>query len=114
MDLNTETLTSDAICITLAGRLDTPGVDRVETRFNAAAVANNQNAAIDLSAVSFVSSMGVRMLIGAARAMQQRGHRMVLFGAPPLVQETLDNVALDQLIPLVADRAAALQVLQHS
>lgn len=111
MDIHIEDLGQDVSCIALAGRLDTPGVDSVETRFNAAAVAAGRDALVDLAGVSFVSSMGVRMLITAARMLQQRGRCLVLFGALPLVQETLENVAIDQIIPLAQDRDAALGVL---
>lgn len=111
MELSVTDVAQDVVCIGLNGRLDTLGVDRVETRFNAAVVASQKHALIDLSAVSFVSSMGVRMLVAAARAMQRGGHRLALFGAPPLVLETLENVALDKLMPLSHNQDAALQAV---
>ena len=53
-------------------------------------------------------SMGVRMVIANARAQRARGHKRVLFGARPVVQSTLERVALDPIIPIVADRDQAL------
>lgn len=47
------------------------------------------------------------MIIATARAQRARGRKLVLFGALPLVQSTLEMVALDQIIPVVADREAA-------
>ena len=58
--------------------------------------------------VAVLASMGVRMIIANARAQRARGHKLVLFGARPLVQSTLEMVALDQIIPIVPDREQAL------
>lgn len=112
MDIAIEELGPDVACIMLDGRLDTAGVDAVETRFNAAVVAPGRHALLNLAGVSFVSSMGVRLLITAARSLQQRGRQLVLYGAMPLVQETLENVAIDQIIPLAQDRDGALGALK--
>lgn len=100
-------LAANTVRVRLAGRLDTVGVDQIETRFSAAVAASGRDAVIDLSGVSFVSSMGVRLLVSAARAQRSRGHRMVLCAPPPAVAETLGMVALEQLIPIAADEAAA-------
>jgi anti-sigma B factor antagonist len=112
MEISVEDMSADIVCIGLNGRLDTPGVDRIETSFNAAAVAGGRHAMVDLSRVSFVSSMGVRMLLSAARAMGRRKRQIVLFGAPALVRETLDNVAIDELIAVRDTRDAALAALR--
>lgn len=51
------------------------------------------------------------MLITAARSLKAKGARMVLFGAQPLVHEVLEHVAIDQIIPVVADQAQARALL---
>jgi anti-anti-sigma factor len=111
MDLDVVALDGNVTCVRLAGRLDSPGVDRLETRFTAAIAGGGRNGIVDLSQVSFVASMGIRMFITAARALNAKGAKMVLFGASELVQEVLDNVALDQIIPVVGSEQAALQQL---
>ena len=102
----------DAAKISLQGRLDTPGVGQIETRFVASVVAKGRNAVVDLSQVTFVSSMGIRMLIGTARSLGLKKARMILFGAQPLVKESLDHVCLPDIIPVVADEAQALEMLK--
>ena len=108
MEMNVGELGPGLLCVALQGRLDTVGVDQVEARFTAAVAGSNGGAAVDLSAVSFLASMGVRMIIANARAQRARGQKLVLFGARPLVQSTLEMVALDQIIPIVPDREQAL------
>lgn len=107
MDMSVGELEGGALCVALKGRLDTVGVDKVEKHFSAAVAATERDVAVDLGGVSFLASMGVRMIIATARAQRARGRKLVLFGALPLVQSTLEMVALDQIIPVVADREAA-------
>ncbi len=111
MDIEVTELEGNLTCIRLNGRLDSPGVDRVETRFTAALVAAGRSAVVDLSGVSFLASMGIRMLISSGRALNLKGAKMVLFGATSLVQSVLDHVALDQIIPVVATEQEAIKRL---
>lgn len=113
MDMSVDDIGPGLRRIALHGRLDTPGVDQIETRFNAAVVPSDRSALLDLGGVSFISSMGIRMLVTAARSMQSRQTRLVLFAAQPLVRESLETMAIGQLIPIVDDQAAALALLQH-
>jgi anti-sigma B factor antagonist len=107
MDVNFEDLPNGALCVVLQGRMDTVGVDRVETQVTAAVSGASGDAALDLGSVSFLASMGVRLIIALARSQKARGRRLVLFGAQPAVRATLDMVALDKIIPLLPGRAEA-------
>jgi anti-anti-sigma factor len=86
--------------VKLAGRMDSAGVDRVETRFNAATAARETDVVVDLSLVSFLASMGIRMLVAAAKVLAAKGHRMVLLNPQGMVDEYLRDAALDQLLPV--------------
>lgn len=100
-------------CIRLSGRLDSPGIDRIEVKFTAAVVSRAHNAVIDLSGVDFLRcSSWVRMFIASARGLHLKGAKMVLFGAQPLVHSVLEHVALDQIIPIAANETQALERLQ--
>jgi anti-sigma B factor antagonist len=112
MDMVVNEVETGVTCIRLNGRLDAPGADKIDLRFTAQAAAGQHDTVVDLAEVSFVASMGLRLLIATARAMDRKGRRMVLFGAQPAVQAVLELAAIDQLIPLVADEAAALQQLR--
>ncbi|MBC7940770.1 MAG: STAS domain-containing protein [Chitinophagaceae bacterium] len=95
----------------LQGRLDAAGSDAIGLRFTTAVAGRSVSAAVDLSDVSFVASLGLRLLILTARALAAKGHRTVLFGANELVQGVFDDAALDQLLPIVATEAEALAIL---
>lgn len=112
MDMDISELDGNVTCIRLTGRLDSPGVDRIETRFTTALSSMGRPAVVDLSKVSFLASMGIRMFISSARAMHLKGAKVALFGASAMVQSVLEHVALDQIIPLAATEAEALAKLR--
>lgn len=111
MDMHVSELDGPVTCIRLVGRLDAPGADRIDLPFTSATVAAGRNTVVDLSGVSFVASMGIRLLIASARGLRAKGANLVLFGAQELVYTALDQAALDQIIPLVADEQQALDRL---
>jgi len=111
MDMTVSELDGPLTCARLQGRLDAAGADRVGVRFTAAVAAQARDAVIDLSGVSFVASMGLRLLISTARSLSLKGHRMVLFGANGDVQGVLEDAALDQIMPVASTEAEALAVL---
>jgi anti-anti-sigma factor len=102
----------DVARVSLVGRLDTHGVGLIETRFTATVVPPGRPTALDLSEVSFVSSMGLRLLIGTARALAMRGARLVAYGAQPLVSEALEVAGLGDMVPILADEPQALALLR--
>ncbi len=112
MDMIVIELDGPLTCIRLVGRLDSPGVDRIETQFTSALVTPGRHAVVDLSGVNFMASMGIRMFISSARAQRLKGAKMVLFGASELVQTVLEHVALDQIIPIAASEAQAIARLK--
>jgi len=111
MEISLAELASGAPCVVLQGRLDTPGVDRIEASFSAAVARAARGVAVDLTAVSFLSSMGVRMIIAAAKSQRSQGRKLVMFGAQPIVLQTLKMVGLDQIIPIAADGDQAQALL---
>jgi anti-anti-sigma factor len=96
--------------VSLKGRLDTDGVDRIETRLNAT-LARDKDGIIDLSLVTFLASMGIRMLLTAAKMLDRRGCRLVLIAPQPLVEQALKHTALDEIIPVARDLESAMALL---
>ena len=108
MQMDISPLGERLVRITLTGRLDTLGVDRIETRLIAALVPGANNAVIDLSQVEFVASMGIRMLVATARNLRSRHALLAVYGAQDQVRQVFEAVALNQVIPIHATEAEAL------
>lgn len=66
---------------------------------------------LDMSAVPFVDSMGVHVLVGAARELRQRLGKLVLVSGDPSVRRLVELTRLDLLAPLFDSREAALRSL---
>ena len=98
--------------VALIGRLDTPGVDRIEAQLTAHLVGRGTRATIDLSQVAFIGSSAIRMFITIARALDRNGGRMALYGARPPVAQVLETVSLDYIVPVRADASAAEGVVR--
>jgi anti-anti-sigma factor len=98
--------------VVLTGRLDTAGVDVVETRFGAAIVPNGKNTIVDLSEVTFLASMGIRMLISTTRALSRKGGKLVMYGAGPGVRDVIETTALTEIIPLAGNESEALGLVE--
>ena len=108
MDMDVTELGAGVTCVRLNGRLDAAGADTIGLKFTAVVVSQGRPAVVDLSGVSFIASMGIRLLISAAKGLSLKGAKMVLFGAQPLVQEVLEQTAIDQIIDIAASEAEAL------
>ncbi|MBV8496979.1 MAG: STAS domain-containing protein [Gammaproteobacteria bacterium] len=100
------------LSLSLVGRLDTPGVDSIETPLTAHLVPRAARAMIDLSQIAFIGSAGIRMFITIARALGRRGGKLVLYGAQPLVAQVLETASLDAIVPVRPDAAAAAAVVR--
>ena len=94
--------------LTLQGRLDAAGAEKVETSFASAVSGAGRDVVVDLSGVSFVGSLGIRLLISGARTAARLGRRLVVFGVQGPVNEVFTTVSLDDIIPMLPDEAAAL------
>lgn len=108
MEMEVTELDGKAIKIALRGRLDTAGVDQIETRFSASIVPGGHQAIVDLSGVSFIASMGLRMFITVARSVGKKGGKLVLLSPQAMVNEVLANAALADIIPIVFSTEEAL------
>jgi anti-anti-sigma factor len=87
--------------ITISGRLDIPGTDQIATKFSALSASAQRRVVVDLTGVSFLTSIGIRAIITNAKALQHRGGKLVLFvGDNAVVSKTLEATGIDDLIPM--------------
>lgn len=110
MPISHEDIAEDLRRISLSGRMDVSGTDAIANQFTALAASAKRCVIVDLSGVSFLASIGIRSLIANAKALQNRGGKMVLLVIDnPSVTMTLEITGIDALIPMFADAAAAEQ-----
>lgn len=107
MEMQLAPAVDGVVNVTLVGRLDTPGVDSIETRLTESLVTTGACATVDLSRVEFVGSMAIRMFMTIARGLAKKQRRLVLYAPQPLVAQVFETVSLGEIIPIAPDAAAA-------
>ncbi|WP_368417996.1 STAS domain-containing protein [Rhodovarius sp.] len=109
MEINFAMQPSGVMMITLVGRLDIQGAARIDVQFSAVA-ASSAAVVVDMGAVTFMASMGLRTLLLAAKAMRGKAGRMVLYRPQGDVEAVLVTSGTSQLVPVSHDLAAAEQL----
>ena len=112
MKLSTETLPGDVTKVTLEGLLDIAGSQEIDLRFSVVAGANKA-VVVDLSAVTFVASIGIRTLLTGAKAVHSRGGKLVLLNPSSAVEKVLKVTGVDTLMPIFHDADAAIQAVSR-
>src|SRR5262245_46306772 len=112
MDMQVKDVEGNLTQVVLTGRLDTSGVGGIETRFLAAVVPPGKPVIVDLSRVEFVASLGVRMLLSAARSLGSKGAKLALYAPQELVNEVLEAVAVKEIVPVCADANSAIAAVR--
>lgn len=90
------------------GRMDSTSVGSVESRFIDHVVPRQRPAIVDMTAVTFVASLGIRMLLGTARALSREGAKLAMYGANGEVLEVIETTSLSEIIPVVRTEAEAI------
>ena len=98
--------------IVLSGRLDTAGSEQIAPRFAELTESAKGGVVVSLSAVKFLSSMAIRVLVVGAKAVQAKGGRMVLHVAGnEVIIRTLEAMGINELIPTFQDALDAEKAL---
>ena len=95
--------------LVLSGNMDIEGAGKVDLKFSVIAGARRK-VAVDLTGVAFMASMGIRTLMLAAKAMTNKGGKMVLVNPQPNVRKVLETTGVNTVIPIAGtmDEAAAI------
>ncbi|WP_216909893.1 STAS domain-containing protein [Synechococcus sp. CCY 0621] len=94
--------------VVLSGRLDMLGMEDIALKLTSLTAIKPLPVILDLRDVSFLASIGIRSIISSARALDQKGGRMViLLGGNELVKATLESTGIDDVIPMVAEEDQA-------
>jgi anti-anti-sigma factor len=94
--------------IVILGRLDIPGTESVADELEKLAAAPKKGVVVDLSSLKFLASIGIRALFKSAKAVKDRGGRMVLVvGTNSSVMMSLEATGAKDLIPMFRSNAEA-------
>jgi anti-sigma B factor antagonist len=111
MQLATEELVGGVTRVVLDGRMDIAGAEAVDSQMNSIG-GSKKFVLVDMQKVSFLGSMGLRTIFNTARAIQNRGGKMVLFGPGELVARVLKTSGVDTVVPIHEELQSAMAALQ--
>ena len=110
MEWNVVDLGNGLTRLNVSGRMDVAGTLAVDPVF--ANIAQEKlNVVVDLSNVSFLASLGIRTLMMSCKALAEKGGNLVLLDPQTAVAKVLEASAIDRVIPVVRDMAAAEAIL---
>jgi anti-anti-sigma factor len=107
MRLQSSELGDNIRLIKLSGALDFYGVSDVEIDFVRLCTGDNICVLVDLSKVSYISSIGIPLLINSAKSVARQGGKMALLNPQKSVEHVLELTGLPLIIPIYPDLATA-------
>jgi anti-anti-sigma factor len=110
MDLSVQELDNGITIVALRGRLDTVWAGEMEASFNTIAGAK-RSVVLDLSGVSFLGSLGMRMFVQGGTTVLRRGGKFAILSPDPNITKVLKVASIDSLIPILHERTAALDAV---
>jgi len=84
--------------IAFFGKLDTLGVGEVETKVYALLNGVSKQVYFDFAEVSYLSSMGIRLIISAMRMTKRAECSLLIINANESVRKVLEMINMDEVI----------------
>jgi anti-anti-sigma factor len=94
--------------LALSGKLDIMGVGEIENKFIGYTAARKKNAVVDISGITFMGSMALRLFLSAARSLNLEKKSLILLNPQPLVKEVLETSGIEDAVVIEHDAESAL------
>lgn len=107
MEMVVEEVGGGIAAVLFRGRLDSAGAAEVEQRFREV-TATRRAIVVDLSEVSYMASLGVQMLVVAAKAVGRNGGKIAIAAPSRTVAAVLGSAGIGALVPIFAARDEAI------
>jgi len=96
------------IHVALIGKMDVAGVQEIEGKFISLIAASKRNLLVDISEVSFMGSMGLRVFLTAAKSLSWSKKSLILLHPQPMVDEVLEASSFHDVVVIEHNLEAAL------
>ena len=113
MDIELVDAGPDFTNIALSGRVTLDEIGDLDHEFTRQTVVRRKPVLVDLSKVDFMASIGLRILITAAKALSKHNAKMVLYKPQPEVEKVLKTSGFDNIMPIEHDFEKAVQLLTN-
>jgi anti-sigma B factor antagonist len=107
MPISIQDLDGNVTKVVLSGRIDILGAREIDLPLSVVA-GSRRAVVIDLTAVEFMASLGLRGIVVSAKSIMSKRGKVVLLSPRPHVEEVLTITGIDELIPIFRDEASAI------
>lgn len=90
----------EAVVVVPTGEIDLATVDRLQAEVDAA-TAEAKQVVLDLRAVAFIDSAGLRLIVHSSRALEAGGGSLAVVRGPREVQRVFDLVGLQERVTML-------------
>ena len=98
--------------LTLRGKLDAGTANVLEAKLMAVIAAGGMHLILSCSALDYVSSAGLRVLLMAAKKLKAGNGRILLSSLQPHIREVFDIAGFSTIFPIHETDEAALRTIQ--
>jgi anti-anti-sigma factor len=110
MEITTRT-ERDVTVVVLVGHLDSNTSPEAQAALDATLAGGGRKVVIDFRALDYISSAGLRVLLGTAKRLKQEGGALRLFGLNETVREVFEISGFATILTVVDTEANALRGL---
>jgi len=110
MDITTRTQ-QDVTLVAFAGNLDSKTSPRAQEALDGILAGGGRKIVVDFTALDYISSAGLRVLLGTARRLKGAGGKLRLFGLNETVREVFEISGFSTILAVVGTEAEALNGL---
>jgi len=111
MELKVVASSPTVLRIALSGKLDVQGEEQIGDQFRQLVDLSSTSVLVDMTQVSYLASLGIRMLFAGAKSLAAKGMKIVVLSPQSMVEETLMTSGTVRLIPIAHDEDEALKFL---
>ena len=112
MELQYSELEDGIRLVQLNGTLDMNGTYAIEVEFVRHCLGENLRVLVDLSKVNYISSIGIPMLVNAAKLVTKHGGKLALLNPQKSVESILELAGITPIIPIYYELNAAISELK--
>lgn len=109
----TEERISDVLIVNLTGRMETSAAISLEQKVNQLIDSGERKIILYMGQVNYMSSSGLRALLGLAKRLENEGGALVLSCLSEQVRELTVLAQLDQIIPVYHSNGEAAVALSR-
>lgn len=98
--------------LTLTGRLDFASAPELDARVKTILGEGSNQVLIDMTAVEYISSAGLRSLMVLAKSLAAINGTLILCNPTHMVREVMKMAGCDEIFTIAPDRASAIDLLK--